>query len=60
MCEDEINLFPAFSLYIYLWAPPQQNTYGTYTQKVLPVIAGSLGAPLLFLRDLLETHGLPV
>lgn len=48
MCEDEINLFPAFSLYTYLWALPQKNTYGAYTQKVLPALSGRLGTPLLF------------
>lgn len=60
MCEDEINLFPAFSVHIYLRALPQKNTYETYTQEVLLVVSGSSGSLCLFLRDWLKIHGLPV
>lgn len=60
MCEDEINLYPAFSLYTSVGSFPRKVCIGTYAHKILPVISGSLGAPLLSLRDLLKVHGLPV
>lgn len=54
--EGKINLFPALRVWLSLGSFPRKIHIGTCTQEVLPVISGSVGTPVLSLRDLLKVH----